>query len=398
MYKKKYKEEIRVGVPFIGLCCWQGGIDFGINYFLRVMNSFPVYNNKRVKVFCYIPLNSGTEKSYFANFVKEVLLGFNIKKNMSSITIWYCTDSKLENLLRKHKIDIVLPLFSTEINLTGIPYIGYIPDVQHKHLQEYFSMREIKEKDKRNAVILNRYKFVFANSISVKKDFEKFYAPFSAKIIVLPFMPIASKEHLVKDNKKYVKSKYNLPSKYFLISNQFWMHKNHLLAFEAFNQLFNIGYKDIYLVCTGKMEDYRNTKYVQNLLQKLRQLNCVDNILLLGLIPKKDQLCIMRNSLALIQPTQFEGGPGGGAVYDAISMGVPCIVSDIAVNKEIPRSERIYFFDVNSKEDLVKKMRIIIQKKHRKIPNQNLQRIKIHNMKKYADYLYTVIDKVMSES
>ena len=79
-------------------------------------------------------------------------------------------------------------------------------------------------------------------------------------------------------------------------------------------------------------------------------------------------------------------------------MGVPCIVSDIAVNKEIPRSERIYFFDVNSKEDLVKKMRIIIQKKHRKIPNQNLQRIKIHNMKKYADYLYTVIDKVMSES
>ena len=96
------------------------------------------WNNKRVKVFCYIPLNSGTEKSYFANFVKEVLLGFNIKKNMSSITIWYCTDSKLENLLRKHKIDIVLPLFSTEINLTGIPYIGYIPDVQHKHYKSTF--------------------------------------------------------------------------------------------------------------------------------------------------------------------------------------------------------------------------------------------------------------------
>lgn len=398
MYKGKYKAEIRVGVPFIGLCCWQGGIDFGMNYFLRVLNACPFHRNKKVIVFCYIPINSGTEKGILATFIKEMLLGFGIKKSMPSIIVVYCNGKKLESLFKKHKIDIVLPLFGNEINLKDIPYIGYIPDVQHRHLQEFFSKKEIQEKDKRNVMILNRSRYVIANSNSVKMDFDKFYAPYSAKVFVLPYYPIASIEHLAKDNIKNIRRKYNLPLKYFLVSNQFWMHKNHLLTFEAFDYLFKIGYKDIYLVCTGKMEDYRNEKYVENLLRKLRQLDCARNIMLLGVIPKKEQLCIMRNAIALIQPTRFEGGPGGGAVYDAISMQIPCIVSDIEVNKEIPRSERIYYFDVNSKKDLGEKMEYVIQKKHKKISKRVLEKRKLCNMERYADFLYGVIDKVIMES
>jgi glycosyltransferase involved in cell wall biosynthesis len=36
-----------------------------------------------------------------------------------------------------------------------------------------------------------------------------------------------------------------------------------------------------------------------------------------------------------VQPTRFEGAPGGGAVYDAAAIGQRCVVSDIPVNREL---------------------------------------------------------------
>ena len=51
----------------------------------------------------------------------------------------------------------------------------------------------------------------------------------------------------------------------------------------------------------------------------------------------------MKNSLAIIQPTLFEGSPGGGVLEDAISIGVPAIISDIKVNLEAKKEVNIFF-------------------------------------------------------
>jgi glycosyltransferase involved in cell wall biosynthesis len=58
--------------------------------------------------------------------------------------------------------------------------------------------------------------------------------------------------------------------------------------------------------------------------------------LLLGLLPKAEQLALLRGSLGLIQPTRFEGGPGGGSVREAMALGTRILISDIPVNREIP--------------------------------------------------------------
>ena len=34
-------------------------------------------------------------------------------------------------------------------------------------------------------------------------------------------------------------------------------------------------------------------------------------ILILGVIPKDDQICLLKNTNVVIQPTSYEGGPGG---------------------------------------------------------------------------------------
>jgi glycosyltransferase involved in cell wall biosynthesis len=64
----------------------------------------------------------------------------------------------------------------------------------------------------------------------------------------------------------------------------------------------------------------------------------------------------MKHAHAVLQPTLFEGGPGGGSVYDAVSLGVPAIVSDIPVNLEID-DPTVSFFRARDPQDLAEKMR-----------------------------------------
>jgi glycosyltransferase involved in cell wall biosynthesis len=63
----------------------------------------------------------------------------------------------------------------------------------------------------------------------------------------------------------------------------------------------------------------------------------------------------MYNAKAILQPTLFEGGPGGGAVYEALGMGIPVVLSDISVNKEI-ENPLILFFESLNAVDLANKM------------------------------------------
>jgi glycosyltransferase involved in cell wall biosynthesis len=89
--------------------------------------------------------------------------------------------------------------------------------------------------------------------------------------------------------------------------------------------------------------------------EEIRQLGLVDHILILGLIPKRDQIELLKGSVALIQPTLFEGGPGGGAAYDAIGLDIPLLASDIIVNREIDCGD-VRFFAPTDDEGLSRLM------------------------------------------
>jgi hypothetical protein len=60
-----------------------------------------------------------------------------------------------------------------------------------------------------------------------------------------------------------------------------------------------------------------------------------------GVIPKRHQVELVKGATALIQPTLFEGGPGGLSVplHDTLVLD-----SDIPVNREI-RSDDVLFFE-----------------------------------------------------
>ncbi len=297
---------------------------------------------------------------------------------------------KLKKCIRKNGIDIILPQIEVGAEDIGIPVIGYLFDFQHKYLLDFFSKEEITLRDGNFKRQIENSKYLVVNAKDVKKDIYKYFPEYKGKVIVLPFKPFQT----LSVNEQTNLDKYELPEKYYIICNQFWIHKSHRLAFAALEKLFNEGHTDIHLVCTGKMEDARFSQYIQELKEYLFGLNCKNNIHLVGFIPKKDQIQIMDRAIALVQPTLFEGGPGGGAVYNALCLGMPCIVSNIKVNLEITGYENVYYFKTNDADDLAKMMLEHINDKH--LNKEAVRRKNVQNKKEYADeligQLFEIID------
>ena len=109
------------------------------------------------------------------------------------------------------------------------------------------------------------------------------------------------------------------------------------------------------------------------------------------MIPRSDQLELIKNSLGVIQPSLYEGGPGGFSSYEAISLKKFLIISDLKINKEI-KYKNIIFFKKNSSKDLTKKLLIVLNKKTIK-KNQDLSKI---NQKKLGNHFLKLIDKILN--
>lgn len=301
-------------------------------------------------------------------------------------------DSSINGLIRCLKrvnADIALPVFGTLGANSPTPWIGYIPDFQHKHLPNNFSSAECFEREISFASTLRDSRALIVNSKAVKNDICSFYPWINSdKIFNLPFAPHPINEWF-EHYKVDINSLYNLPEKYFLISNQLWIHKDHLTALRAL-KLVAASY-DISLVCTGDMNDYRHPSYLNELKQFIGENGLTERVMLLGHIPKRDQIEIMKKSLALIQPTLFEGGPGGGSVYDAISLGLPVILSEIPVNQEV-NAENVHFFSAKNSDELATQMVKKIENPIIRPSQEKLMHMGQDNLLRLNDRLFEAIN------
>jgi glycosyltransferase involved in cell wall biosynthesis len=172
-------------------------------------------------------------------------------------------------------------------------------------------------------------------SEDAKSDLHKYFGPFKSEVVSLPFGSARASpdpQWLGRIDDRVLR-KYAVPYPFFLCSNQFWLHKNHKVVFEA----IALGKKEgrpIDVVFTGAMEDYRDPAYITELLRYVDILEIRAHCRFLGLIRKLDQIQLMKAAIGVVQPTLFEGSPGGGAIEEAVSLGRPTIVSDIPVNRE----------------------------------------------------------------
>lgn len=270
--------------------------------------------------------------------------------------VFYQRGKDLRSIVAEVGADVVIPCLTSLGKHFPVPWVGYLYDFQHKYYPNYFSNREISSRDRQFEQMLSEASAVIVNAADVAKDIKKFYSATNCKVFSLPFSatPI---ESWFEAPSEHLQTKYGLPDKYFIICNQFWIHKDHSTAFDAFAKFCELTEKDdVNLVCTGNTVDFRQPDYFPSLNTKLIELGIVNKVHILGHISKKDQIDIMKNAIAVLQPTLFEGGPGGGAVYDAVALGVPVVLSDIPVNREIEELTNVIFFKPQDANDMAQKM------------------------------------------
>ena len=106
------------------------------------------------------------------------------------------------------------------------------------------------------------------------------------------------------------------------------------------------------MVCTGRMSDQRNPGYIEELKDYLIKEK-LDDILLLGLIDRKEQLCLLKNSYAVVQPSLFEGW--NTTVEDCKALDKFVFLSDLPVHRE-QMNKNVCFFDPYNEDDLVQKL------------------------------------------
>ena len=255
--------------------------------------------------------------------------------------------SALRQAANKYQLDILLPSIRPLSGQT-VPWIGYLYDYQHAYYPNFFSHGEIRCRNIRFREMLFSAQHVMVNARAVSDDIKHFNPDHRAEIVTLPFAAAPNPKWLELEPIDLIK--YGITNPYFIISNQFWQHKDHTTAWRAFALVLNQN-PNIQLVCTGETHDYRNPDYFDGLIELAKELGIIQRIKILGLIRKEEQIQLMRHAVAMIQPTLFEGGAGGGAVYDAVSLDVLCIVSDIKVNLEL-NEDCIHFFEARNPTSL----------------------------------------------
>ncbi|MFN2577936.1 MAG: glycosyltransferase family 4 protein [Pyrinomonadaceae bacterium] len=241
-------------------------------------------------------------------------------------------DSDPFSVARKHGIEVLLPLLDVPPWEVASKLIGWIPDLQHVYLPEFFREPELQNRNATIRRLADRAAFIMLSSNAARKDFVSLIPEGDKKARVLSFPSLLAFDNL-SDHPQLSTTKFKLPDKYALVANQFWAHKNHRIVVTAISQLRDRGVT-VPVVMTGLPVDYRdrNNSNFSSLLQAIASAGLNGQIIILGHVPYADLVNLMRTAALVIQPSRFEGW--STIVQDAKALGRPLVCSDIAVHRE----------------------------------------------------------------
>ncbi len=137
-----------------------------------------------------------------------------------------------------------------------------------------------------------------------------------------------------------VLNKYKLkPKKYFIFCSTWWRHKNQIALMKAFNK-FAQKNLEMKLILVGKYRGSIETSSIKDF--------CSDRLIITGFVPDKDLGILLKNALAFIHPSVYEGF--GMPIIEAMINGIPVACSNVASLPEVAGSAALFFdpFDTDS--------------------------------------------------
>ncbi len=332
---------------------WTAGAVYTENL-LQALNILDEESLDKCKIF--LPEDYSLENTEIQKFSDRILKfkGIRIrgKKDKIKRILGISKHLTLQEQIIKHQSEILFPAFHSFNNHLPCRLLSWIPDFQHKVLPDYFEDAEIASRDRRFVDIFKNTDRLILSSRKAKQDFDQYYPNQQIPVHVLPFTTALYPRWLTIDPVKIVQE-LKLPSRFFIFPSQFWKHKNHMLLFRAMKILKERGHNDIKLVCTGHKNDSRDPDYFPTVNRWLQENGLTDQVITTGVLNRQTQVQLIRNSLAVIQPSLFEGW--SAIVEDARLFGKRILLSDLPVHKEQNPPFTTYFdrYDDEALADLI---------------------------------------------
>lgn len=225
----------------------------------------------------------------------------------------------------------------------GVPWIFWIPDVQHRRHPAFFSAFERRERDIAFGSALDSAAAVITSSAAARADLIRYYGARGERVRVLHFVSSPRVDLAKLPSQAELAARFGLPPRYFHLPNQFWKHKNHALVVDALALLATRAPKlsDITVVATGSKEEPRDPRHYDTLMAKVARLGLGDRFRHLGLVSYDELMALMLHSVALLNPSLFEGW--SSSVEEAKSLGKRVLASDIDVHREQAPARGQYF-------------------------------------------------------
>jgi glycosyltransferase involved in cell wall biosynthesis len=266
--------------------------------------------------------------------------------------------ANLKWILRVHldfnnrKIDRFI---STSNLMFGVlfPYtITFIQDLSQIKYPQFFSKKgRIIFRVLLN-MLLRREKIIVTTSNAVREEVIAYYPGAKNKTFAVGAgLQKWTQEQITNDKLQNIKDKYSLSERYFLSVSTLEPRKNYINVIKAF-AVFSKDYPEYKYLIAGK-----KGWFYEEIFQTVKSLNLENKVQFLGYVSDEDLPVLYHLSSGVIYLSFYEGF--GLPVIEAYSRGVPSLVSDIEVFREIAQENTVFADPINI-EDIVRKMKILI--------------------------------------
>jgi len=364
---------------------WIGG-----SYYIQnlILSLNLLEDNKKPELIIFS--NSEENYNYLSSLTNYPYLSSGLKKITNNLFVRIINKISIKifnvDLLNPgKKPDYFFPINHPSINFEFNKNIFWIPDLQEKYLQHFFSKEEINTRNEFHKQIACKENYVLFSSLDALNSFNHFYSNSNSKKFVVPFaVHHPSYKEIDMDD---LILKFSLPNHYFFSPNQFWVHKNHIVLLKAIKLLKDKGTL-INIVFSGKEFDFRNKDYTNDLKQYVVENELQNQVVFLGFIDRKEQLKIMENSFAVIQPSKFEGW--SSVIEDCKLIGKYVFASSLPVHLEQIKNN-VEFFDADNFEELSQKLNSFL------INPKSVSKLNyIENQVNFGEKFYEMLESIKS--
>jgi glycosyltransferase involved in cell wall biosynthesis len=220
--------------------------------------------------------------------------------------------------------------------LTSIPTVYNPHDLQHLHLPEFFTRREIEVREARFRRLFEQAQLIGVTSSWGKADIADHYPSAASKVAVVPWAPILGVYPEPSSAQiATVKTRYGLPEGFLLYPAQTWPHKNHVNLLRAIAANRDRGLHVEVVFC-----GYQSA-YHAELRESTHDLGLSGQVRWLGFVPAADLRGLYRLARAVVIPSRFEAA--SGPLWEAFQSGTAAACSNVTALPEQAGEAAIVF-------------------------------------------------------